>query len=113
PDGKLEGRPDMVVIPGGGWGNRAERGAWAEAQRGEIPRLLNQLHGQGTTMATVCTGGMPAATAGLTKGRPAITPRSALDDLRASGDQVIEARVVDSDDLIMAGGGTPAIDLAL
>jgi transcriptional regulator GlxA family with amidase domain len=113
PDGKLEGRPDMVVIPGGGWSNRAERGAWGEAQRGEIPRLLNQLHGQGTIVATVCTGGMLAAAAGLTKGRPAITHRSALDDLRASGAEVIESRVVDSGDLVMAGGVTSGIDLAL
>jgi hypothetical protein len=33
--------------------------------------------------------------------------------MRASGAMVIEARVVDSGDLIMAGGVTSGIDLAL
>lgn len=113
PDGQLQGRPDLVLIPGGGWSNRAPQGAWAEANRGEIPRALSQLHGEGTTVATVCTGAMLAATAGLTRGRPATTHHTALDDLRATGAQVITARVVDDGDLIMAGGVTSGIDLAL
>ncbi|MEO6796307.1 MAG: DJ-1/PfpI family protein [Candidatus Dormibacter sp.] len=113
PDGKLDGRPDMIVVPGGGWSNHAERGAWTEANRGDIPRLLEKLHGEGTTVATVCTGGMLAATAGLSKGRPAVTHRSALRDLRASGATVMERRVVDDGDLMSAGGVTSGIDLAL
>lgn len=113
PDGRLEGRPDLVLVPGGGWNSRAERGTWGEARRGDIPKILSQLHGQGTTVATVCTGAMLAATAGLTRGRPATTHRSALADLRASGATVIQARVVDDGDLLMAGGVTSGIDLAL
>ena len=113
PHGKLTGRPDMVLIPGGGWSNRAPRGAWAEANRGDIPNLLRELKGKGVTIATVCTGGMIAAHAGLTRGRPAVTHHTALDELRASGAQVIDARVVDDGDLIMAGGVTSGIDLAL
>ncbi|SRR5713226_8120233 len=113
PDARLEGRPDIVLIPGGGWNNHAPQGAWAEANRGEIPRALSQLHREGATVATVCTGAMLAATAGLTKGRPATTHHSALDDLRATGAEVIAARVVDDGDLIMAGGVTSGIDLAL
>ena len=113
PDGKLDRRPDMIVVPGGGWSNHAERGAWAEANRGDIPRLLEKLHGEGTTVATVCTGGMLAATAGLSKGRPAVTHRSALLDLRATGATVMEKRVVDDGDLLSAGGVTSGIDLAL
>ena len=113
PDGKLDGRPDLILVPGGGWSNHAERGAWAEANRGDIPGLLEKLHGEGTTVATVCTGGMLAATAGLSKGRPAVTHRSALNDLRATGAQVMERRVVDDGDLLSAGGVTSGIDLAL
>ena len=56
---------------------------------------------------------MLAATAGLTRGRPATTHRGALADLRASGARVVEARVVDDGDLLMAGGVTSGIDLAL
>jgi transcriptional regulator GlxA family with amidase domain len=37
----------------------------------------------------------------------------ALEDLRASGARVVEARVVDDGDLVTAGGVTSGIDLAL
>jgi transcriptional regulator GlxA family with amidase domain len=113
PDGKLERRPDMVLIPGGGWSNRADQGAWAEGQRGEIPSMLGKLHSEGATVATVCTGAMLAAIAGLTKGRPATTHHTSHADLREMGAQVIDARVVDDGDLVMAGGVTSGIDLAL
>ena len=64
-------------------------------------------------MATVCTGAMLATAAGLTQGRPAVTHRSAIEDLRASGAQVVEARVVDDGDLVTSGEVTSGIDMAL
>jgi transcriptional regulator GlxA family with amidase domain len=75
--------------------------------------VLRELHDGGTAIATVCTGGMVAAAAGLTNGRPGTTHHAALEELRASGAHVIAARVVDDGDLIMAGGVTSGIDLAL
>jgi transcriptional regulator GlxA family with amidase domain len=56
---------------------------------------------------------MLAAYAGLATGRNVITHHAALDDLRASGANVIQARVVDDGDLISAGGVTSGLDLAL
>ena len=111
--GRLQEAPDIVVVPGGGWNDRASQGAWTEVQRGQLTRVLGELHDAGTAIATVCTGGMVAAAAGLTKGRPGTTHHTALEELRASGAQVIDARVVDDGDLIMAGGVTSGIDLAL
>lgn len=105
--------PDLVVVAGGGWGDRAQRGAWGEAERGEIPDLLKHLHDGGATVASVCTGGMLLARAGLTEGRPAVTHHGALEDLRESGADVVEARVVDDGDVVTAGGVTSGIDLAL
>ena len=64
-------------------------------------------------MASVCTGAMLLAAAGITDGRPATTHHSALEDLRASGAQVIDARVVDDGDVMTAAGITSGIDLAL
>ena len=113
PHGCLQEAPDMVVVPGGGWNDRASHGAWTEVQRGELTRVLGELHDAGTAIATVCTGGMVAAAAGLTNGRPGTTHHTALEELRASGAHVIDARVVDDGDLIMAGGVTSGIDLAL
>ena len=106
-------RPDLVIIPGGGWNTRSPQGAWAEAQRGEIPRRIHELHALGTTVAAVCTGAMLVAQTGLLKNRPAITHHLAIDDLRAAGAQIVDARVVDDGDVVTAGGVTSGLDLAL
>jgi putative intracellular protease/amidase len=112
--GALSDACDLLVVPGGGWGDRAAKGAWAEAQRGEIPRAIAERHQAGTTVAAVCTGGMLLAAGGLLKGRPAVTHHVALDELEASGAEVLrDARVVDDGDVLTAGGVTSGIDLAL
>ncbi|MGM0590705.1 MAG: DJ-1/PfpI family protein [Halobacteriota archaeon] len=106
-------RPDLLVIPGGGWNDRTEDGAWAEAQRGDVPDVLTAYHDEGVTVASVCTGGMLLAAAGLTEGRSAVTHAGALDDLRESGATVVDARVVVDGDVLTAGGVTAGLDLAL
>jgi transcriptional regulator GlxA family with amidase domain len=109
----LSERPDLLVIPGGGWMDQAPEGAWTEALRGEIPAAIAARHGAGTTIASVCTGALLVARGGILDGRAATTNRGALDDLRDAGVEVIEARVVDDDDILTAGGPTCGIDLAL
>jgi transcriptional regulator GlxA family with amidase domain len=104
---------DLVIVPGGGWGKRSPQGAWAEAQRGEIPARLRELHSSGATLASVCTGAMLLAAAGLLRGRNATTHHVASDELRAAGSALVEARVVDDGDVITAGGVTSGLDLAL
>ena len=113
PDGSLEpGAVDLLVVPGGGWNDRAPAGAWAEAQADALPAAMTEAVEAGAILATVCTGGMIAAAAGLTDDRPAITHHGAVDDLRESGAEVVDARVVDDGDLLTAGGVTAGIDLA-
>lgn len=106
-------RPDILIVPGGGWNNHAPQGARAEVQRGELPAALARLHTKGTTIASVCTGGMLVAAAGLNVDRPAITHSSAVEELRATGAKIVHARVVDDGDLISSGGVTSGLDLAL
>jgi transcriptional regulator GlxA family with amidase domain len=106
-------RPDLLVVPGGNWIDRGATGALAEAERGVIPAALAELHRAGTILAAVCTGSMLLATAGLLKGRPAVTHHGALDDLKVHGATVVRARVVDDGDVITAGGVTSGLDLAL
>ncbi len=105
--------PDLLVAPGGGWNDRAETGTWAEAERGVVPDLLAERAAAGTTVAGVCTGGMLLERAGLLEGRPAVTHAGALDDLRETGTEVVEARVVDAGDVLTCGGVTSGLDLAL
>ncbi|MGC4108025.1 MAG: DJ-1/PfpI family protein [Thermomicrobiales bacterium] len=117
PDGVLgdPALPDILIVPGGGWGSRAEVGAWGEAQRGDIPAALAKAAADAPEMilATICTGAMLVAYAGLTAGRRAITHHAALADLAATGTEVIPARVVDDGNLISAGGVASGLDLAL
>ncbi|ELZ42112.1 ThiJ/PfpI domain protein [Halorubrum californiense DSM 19288] len=114
PDPKADDAPDLLVVPGGGWSARDEEAsAWAEAQKGDVPDALAAHHAAGTRIASVCTGSMLLAEAGVTDGRRAVTNASAIEELRESGAEVVEARVVDDGDLLSAGGVTSGIDLAL
>ena len=112
--GALSERPDVLLVPGGGWFDRTPEGAWAQAQRGEIPAAIAARHAAGTTVASVCTGALLLARAGILDGRRATTNPGALDDLRGHGTiDVVEARVVDDGDILTAGAPVCGIDLAL
>ena len=107
------GSPDLILVPGGGWNNKTPSGARAEFEREELPKAIARLHDAGTTVAAVCTGTMLLAAAGITKGRPAATHHGAIEDLRDSGAEIVDARVVDDGDVLTAGGVTSGLDLSL
>jgi transcriptional regulator GlxA family with amidase domain len=110
----LSDRPDLLLVPGGGWFDRTPDGAWAQAQRGEIPAAIAARHAAGTTIASVCTGALLLAASGILDGRRATTNPGALDDLRARGTiDVIAARVVDDGDILTAGAPACGLDLAI
>lgn len=109
----LENKPDILIVPGGGWLNQAEHGAWAEAQNGQILSVLKDLHQAGVILAAVCTGALLLAKAGLLSGQSATTNHDTLEELVALGAKVVRARVVDNGQLITAGGITSSLDLAL
>jgi transcriptional regulator GlxA family with amidase domain len=113
PDDVLLGTPDLVLVPGGGWNDREEDGAWAEVQDGTLPERLATLHESGARIATVCTGALIAAEAGLLDGRPATTHHTAREDLAECGVDVQADRVVDDGDVLTAAGVTSGLDLAL
>ncbi|GAA1554534.1 DJ-1/PfpI family protein [Kribbella sancticallisti] len=105
--------PDALFVPGGGWMNRAEKGAWAEARRGVLTARIAELAPRLDWIGSVCTGSMLLGEAGLLKGRPATTNRGAWHELEEFGADVKHHRVVDDGDLVTAGGITAGIDLAL
>ncbi len=108
----LDRGADLVIVPGGGWIEGG--GVRDEYDSGRLPDRLRELHNGGTAMASVCTGALLLARAGITDGRAATTHRAALDDLAANGADVDrDARVVDDGDLLTCGGVTSGLDLAL
>ena len=38
------GHPEALIVPGGGWGEHAEQGTWAEIQRGPCPTASPHSH---------------------------------------------------------------------
>jgi transcriptional regulator GlxA family with amidase domain len=113
PHRALSEQVDLLIVPGGGWNDRARAGAWSEVERGVLPQAIRARHEGGAIAASVCTGAMLLAAAGLLEGRPAITHHVAIDDLAAAGAKVIRARVVDDGDVVTAGGVTSGLDLTL
>src|SRR3954452_815007 len=114
PDAVYEpGEAEVLLVPGGGWAARADRGAWGEVTRGAWLPLLQQARDTARVLAGVCTGTMILAHAGVVGSRRASTHRSAWDDLEATGATLVRERVVDDGDLVTSGGVTSGIDLAL
>src|SRR3989441_6800116 len=95
---------DLVIVPGGA--GRAE----VMKDREFLSELLN--FGTEKPIASVCTGALILAAAGLLAGRKATTHRSFMDELRTVAD-VVEDRVVEDGLVTTAGGVTASIDLGL
>lgn len=82
PDGTL-GEPDLLLVPGGGW-TTANKGVRAAVEDGVLADAVDERFTAGATVASVCTGAMVLAEAGLLEGRSATTHRVAIDDLEAT-----------------------------
>lgn len=107
------GRPDAIIVPGGGWSDRPTRGAWVEVQNGALPRQLAALAPGLLWASSVSTGAMILAAAGMLRGRTATTSEAVAADLRAAGSYVVPQRVADDGDRITAAGLTSSLDMAL
>jgi transcriptional regulator GlxA family with amidase domain len=104
---------DLLVVPGGGFARPNEPGIWPEINNGDLPRKLAAARRPGLTIASLCTGAIILAAAGLTNGRPCTTHSGAKAELTARGGLVKNARVVDDGDLVTAAGITSGLELAL
>ena len=112
-EGAIPPHTDVLLVPGGGWNDRARSGARAEVADGSLPAAVRDAHAGGAIAASVCTGAMILAAAGLLRDRRATTHRAALGDLEAAGAATVDARIVDTGDVVTAGGVTAGIDLGL
>jgi transcriptional regulator GlxA family with amidase domain len=107
----LEDAPslDVLIHPGGHGTRRLLRDPdhldWVRGQRETVP-----------LMASVCTGSLVYAAAGLLKGRPATTHWASLNLLSELDPTIrtdVDARFVDDGDLLTSAGVSAGIDMAL
>ncbi|WP_208024292.1 DJ-1/PfpI family protein [Amycolatopsis pithecellobii] len=106
-------KADVVLVPGGGFAAGGPTGVRAELESGRVPEALREANRPGLVFASVCTGAILLAAAGLVRGRPCTTHHAAVTELEAAGGRHVTARVVDDGDLVTAGGVTSGLDLAL
>lgn len=104
---------DVFIIPGGAWAAGSMTGVRAQLHRGILTRHVESVHSKGTVVASVCTGALLVAAAGIAKGRRMSTHHIARDELAAHGVIVVTDRVFDEGTIISAGGVTSGIDMGL
>jgi transcriptional regulator GlxA family with amidase domain len=111
PDETWETAPplDVLVYPGG-------RGTRRELADEAVLDWIRGLAGSDTVVASVCTGSLVLAAAGLLDGKPATTHWQSLELLPTLGSEIEvrpNDRFVDTGEVITAAGVSAGIDMAL
>jgi len=111
PDETWETAPplDVLVYPGG-------RGTRTELKDEVVLEWVRGLSADGTVVASVCTGSLVLAAAGLLDGKPATTHWQSLELLPTLGKEIEvrpDDRFVDTGEVITAAGVSAGIDMAL
>lgn len=109
--GALADAPPLAVfLHPGGWGTRALMHDADHLERIQALRAATPI------MASVCTGSLVYASAGLLAGRPATTHWGSIDALTEADPTIdvrLEDRFVDDGDVVTSAGVSAGIDLAL
>jgi putative intracellular protease/amidase len=98
--------PQIVLVPGG-------PGQRALMDDGPVHEWLAGAHETSTWTASVCTGSLILAAAGLLENRRATSHWLALEELGALGAEPTDERVVFDGKLVTAAGVSAGIDMAL
>ena len=111
PDETWETAPplDVLVYPGG-------RGTRRELQDEAVLDWIRDLAAGDTVVASVCTGSLVLAAAGLLDGKPATTHWGSLELLPTLGREIDvrpDDRFVDNGNVLTAAGVSAGIDMAL
>ncbi|KQL50230.1 AraC family transcriptional regulator [Brevibacillus choshinensis] len=110
---RMDNRPDLLIVPGGGWNHKAAHGARKQAELGTLTEMIREMHNEGTIVAGVCTGGMLLAASGILNGRKATMHYLAQNEIIEYGAELLRYRIVDQGNIITARGVTSGLDLGL
>ncbi|MBA5639226.1 DJ-1/PfpI family protein [Duganella sp. LX20W] len=110
PEAQFDDGPaiDILIVPGGE--------VTAELDKPDVIRWIAGMAGQCELVASVCTGALLLAQAGLLNGRQATTHWADIAQLRALFPQVRvceERRWIDAGDIVTSGGISAGIDMSL
>ena len=97
---------DLLLMPGG-------TETWPLLENQAVLEWVRHVDQQSQWTASVCTGSLVYAAAGLLEGRPATTHWACLDMLASYGALPTSERVVGSDKYITAAGVSAGIDMGL
>lgn len=105
------GRADMIFVPGGG----ASRGVGVDivSKDERTLKLLRSFGRQRKPVWSVCTGALVLGSAGLLRGKRAVTHHAYLNQLKEDGADVVRARVVTDGRITTGGGISSSIDVGL
>lgn len=99
--------PDVVLVPGG-------PGCMAAARDADLLEWLRRAQRTAAWTASVCTGSVVLAAAGLLEGKRATSHWSALSALKSFGATPVgDERIVHQGDIVTGAGVSAGIDLAL
>jgi len=98
--------PEMLIVPGG-------PGQAAMMEDGPVHAWLRAADAGSTWTASVCTGSLILAAAGLLVDKRATSNWQALDELRGLGVEVVPERVVFDGKYATSAGVTAGLDMAL
>lgn len=110
---RMDNRPDLLIVPGGGWNHKAKNGARKEAELGTLTKMIREMHNEGTIVAGVCTGGMLLAASGILNNKKATMHHLAQSEMSQYGTELLPYRIVDQGNVITARGVTSGVDLGL
>ncbi|MGN5651327.1 DJ-1/PfpI family protein [Bacillus sp. Brlt_9] len=110
---RMDNRPDLLIVPGGGWNHKAKHGARKQAELGTLTEMIKEMHNEGTIVAGVCTGGMLLVVSGILNGKKATMHHLAQSEIRIYGAELLPYRIVDQGNVITARGVTSGVDLGL
>ena len=110
---RMDNRPDLLIVPGGGWNHKAEHGARKQAELGTLTETIREMHNEGTIVAGVCTGGMLLAASGILNDKKATMHHLAQSEMSEYGAEILPYRIVNQGNVITARGVTSGVDLGL
>ncbi|XLP24894.1 DJ-1/PfpI family protein [Bacillus toyonensis] len=110
---RMDNRPDLLIVPGGGWNHKANHGARKQAELGTLTEMIKEMHNAGTIVAGVCTGSMLLAASDILNGKKATMHHLAQAEMSEYGAELLRYRIVDQGNIITARGVTSGLDLGL